>query len=177
MARDISEDVPTGPPGRAETLRDMWRSLARRWPRRLRLRRPRMTRLRWAVLGLVALLLVLWGAVAVASTSIYSARVLVVEGGAVGIPPPNGLDFGDLPRGGSLERSILFENNGRIPTGVMIVEWGGIGGLLGISDAFFTLDPGDEKQVTFEASPPRSAEAKKYSGRVIVVRVPWWTPW
>ena len=180
MARDVSEGLPTGPPGRARRLRDFWGSLAERWPRRLRLRRPRLTRLRLAVLGVVVVLVVLWGAVAVASTSIYSAQVVVVEGGAVGIPPPNDLDFGDLPPRAVAEKKIAFENNGRVPTGVLIIEWGGIGDLMAISDAFFTLDPGDEKEVTFTVDPPPSAlsgEAKKYSGRVIVVQVPWWTPW
>ncbi len=59
----------------------------------------------------------------------------------------------------------------------MILEWGGVRDLVGLSDAFFTLDPGEEKVVTFEARPPASAEAKAYTGKVIVVRVPWWTPW
>lgn len=180
MARDISEGLPTDPPRRAGRLRDLWGSLAQRWPRRLRLGRPRLTRLRLAVLGVVVVLLVLWGAVAVASTSIYSAQVLVVEGGGIGIPPPEQLDFGDLPVGASSEKKIFFENNGRVPTAVVILEWGGIRDLMGISDAFFVLDPGEEKEVTFRVEPPPSAlsgEEKAYSGKVIVVRIPWWTPW
>jgi hypothetical protein len=184
MARDVSEEgLPTGPPGRDRRLRDLWGALARRWPRRLRLSRPRITRLRLAVLGVIVVLVVLWGAVAVASTSIYSAQVLVVDSGGIGIPPPTEtLDFGDVPPDATVNRVIQFENNGRVPTGVMILEWGGIGDLMGISDAFFTLDPGDEKEVTFDVTPPRSAlaqgdEEKEYSGRVIVLRVPWWTPW
>ncbi len=179
MAKDISQGAPSGTP-RSRKLPDLWGSLARRWPRRLRLGRPRLTRLRLAVLAVVVVLLVLWAAVAVSSTSTYSAQVVVVEGGAVGIPPPNDLDFGDLPVGAAAERKIAFENNGRIPTAVVILEWGGIRDLMGISDAFFVLDPGDEKEVTFTVDPPPSAlsgEAKKYTGRVIVLRVPWWTPW
>ena len=182
MARDIAEGAPTGPPmGRAERPRNLWRSLAQRWPRRLRLGRPRLTRLRLAVLGVAMVLVVLWAAVAVTSTSIYSAKVLVVPPEtAIGLPPLSELDFGDLPVGTASEKKIAFENNGRIPTAVMILEWGGIRDLMGISDAFFVLDPGDEKEITFRVQPPPSAvsgEAKEYSGRVIVVRVPWWTPW
>ncbi len=181
MASDMSEGAPVGPPlGRAGRLRDLWRSLAQHWPQRLRLGRPRITRLRLAVLGVIVVLLVLWGAVAVTSTSTYSAQVVVIEGTALGIPPPEALDFGDLPVGSAAEKTIAFENNGRVPTAVMIIEWGGIRDLMGISDAFFTLDPGDEKEVTFTVDPPPSAlsgEAKKDTGRVIVVRVPWWTPW
>ncbi len=163
MNRDLAQAAPAGRSG---------------WLSRLRLRRPRMTRLRWAVVGVIAVLFVLWVAVAVSSISVYSTQMVVVDGNAIGIPPPDEfLDFGDVPYGGYLERSILFQNNGRIPTAVMILEWGGVRDLVGLSDAFFTLDPGDEKVVTFKARPPASAEAKEYTGKVIVVRVPWWTPW
>lgn len=178
MAKDMSTDSAAGH-GR---IRDLWGAIAQRWPRRLRLRRPRVTRLRLAVLAVVAVLLLLWGAVAVASTSIYSAQVLVVEGGSVGIPPPNDLDFGDLPVAGGSQKKIVFENNGRVPTGVMILEWGGIRDLMKISDAFFTLDPGDEREITFTVEPPPSslpegAAEKGYSGKVVVIRAPWWWPW
>ena len=177
MARDMSTEIP---PRRAQRLRDLWGSLAQRIPRRLRLGRPRVTRLRLAVLGVVVVLVILWGAVAVSSTSIYSAQVLVVEGGGVGIPPPEQLDFGDLPVGAASEKRIFFKNNGRVPTAVVILEWGGIRDLMGISDAFFVIDPGDEREITFRVEPPPSAlsgEEKAYSGKVIVVRIPWWTPW
>ena len=182
MARDIAEGAPTGPPmGRAERPRNLWGSLAQRWPRRLRLGRPRLTRVRLAVLSVAVVLVALWAAVAVTSTSIYTATVVVVPvGEASGLPPPSQMDFGELPTGIASEKKIVFENNGRVPTAVMILEWGGIRDLMGISDAFFVLDPGDEREITFRVEPPPSAvsgEAKEYSGRVIVVRVPWWTPW
>ncbi len=174
MARNMAGEEATA--GLMRRLRELWDSLAQRWPRRLRPGKPRLTRLRLAVLSIVVLLLVLWGAVAVSSTSIYSAQVVVLDSPAIGVPPPEGLDFGDIPRGNSAERKITFENNGRIPTAAVIVEWGGIRGLLKISDAFFTLDPGDKKEVAFRAEAPAGGEAKKYSGKVIVLRVPWWWP-
>ncbi len=177
MAKDTAEGAPAGLAGWLDGLRRLKRgSLTPPWPR-LRLGRPRITRLRLAVLGVAAALLLLWGAVAVRSTSTYSAQVLVAKGTAIGIPPPNDLDFGDVPRGTPTEKQITFENSGRVPTGVVILEWGSIRDLLKIGDAFFILDPGDEKKVSFKVAPPASAEAKKYSGRVIVVRVPWWWPW
>ena len=174
MANDMSTDSPAG---RGRLFRGLWGSIAQRWPRRLRLGRPRLTRLRLAVLGVVLVLLFLWGAVAVSSTSIYSAQVVVVESGSIGIPPPNDLDFGDLPSGAAAEKKIAFENNGRVPTGVVILESGGIRDLLQVGDAFFTLDPGDDREITFTLEPPPSASQKKYSGKVIVIRAPWWTPW
>jgi hypothetical protein len=151
-----------------------------RWPRRLRITRPRLTRLRLAVIGTVIVLLILWAAVAASATSIYSAQVVVVEGGALGIPPPRGLDFGDLPPQSASEKKISFENNGNISTGVMVLEWGGIRDLMSVSDAFFTLDSGEQKDVTFRVEPPPTAvsgEDQKYTGKVVVVRVPVWWPW
>lgn len=182
MAKDHPKNTSAVGAGWDQGLRGLWGSLwgglGQRWPRRLSLRRPRMTRWRLAVLGGIAALVLLWSAVAAASTSIYTARVQVVDGGAVGIPPPiQNLDFGDVPRGASVERTILFENQGRIPTAVLLFEWGGPRDFMGIGDAFFLLDPGEEKKVRFEVSPPFSAESKTYSGRVIVLRVPWWWPW
>ena len=178
MNRDLSQEAPADRSGWLNKLGALPASIGRRLPRRLTLRRPRLTRLRLAILGVIGVLFVIWAAVAISSTSIYSTQLVVVDGNAIGIPPPdNSLDFGDVPPGGYLERSMQFENNGSIPTAVMILEWGGVRDLVGLSDAFFTLDPGDEKVVTFEARPPASAEAKKYTGKVVVVRVPWWLPW
>ena len=178
MARDMSTDRPAG---RGRLIRNLWGSIAQRWPRRLRLHRPRLTRLRLAVLAGVAVLVFLWGAAAVASTTTYSAQIVVVGvDQPVGLAPPVGqLDFGDLPPGIASEKSIMFENSGRVPTAVMILEWGGIRDLLQVGDAFFTLDPGGKKEVVFKVEPPPSAvsgEAKEYSGRVIVIRAPWWWP-
>ena len=175
MARDMSTEIP---PPQARGLGGLWGSLVQRWPRRLRLGRPRLTRVRLAVLSVAVVLVALWAAVAVTSTSIYSAKVVVVlPGEPVGLPPPSQMDFGELPTGIASEKKIVFENNGRVPTAVMILEWGGIGDLMGISDAFFVIDPGDMKEITFRVEPPPSADTKEYSGKVIVVRVPWWTPW
>ncbi len=142
----------------------------------LRARLPRLTRARVVVAGVVILILLLWGAVIASSTSMYSAQVLVPEGGSIGIPPPRGLDFGDVPRGASAEKRIQLENQGRLDTYVVVFTWGGIRDLLGVSDAFFNMKPGDERTLTFEASIPISAPQKKYTGRVFVVRLPWWWP-
>ncbi len=142
----------------------------------LRRRLPRVTRMRVAVAGTVILILLVWGAVIARSTSIYSAQVLVPEGGAIGIPPPTGLDFGDVPRGASAEKRIQLTNEGRLNTYVVVFTWGSIGDLLNVSDAFFNMKPGEKRTLTFEASIPISAPQKKYTGRVFVVRLPWWWP-
>jgi hypothetical protein len=156
----------------------IWRAVVNRWPWRLTVQRPRLSRWRLAALAGVGILLAMWAAIVVSSITIYSAQVLVTDGAAIGIPPPDErLDFGDVPRADRVERGITFTNHGRIPTAVMILEWGGIRDLLHVSDAFFTLDPGEERKIRFHVQPPASAETTKYSGKVIVVRAPWWWPW
>ncbi len=67
-------------------LRALWKRLP--GPLRRRLRLPRLTRRRLAVLGVVGLLVVVLGAVAVSSTSTYSAYVTFRELRMVGIPSP-----------------------------------------------------------------------------------------
>lgn len=152
-------------------------ALAERWPRRLRLGQPRVTRWRLAVLGVVALLVILWGAVAVSSTTTYSTTVLITEGGGIGIPPPfENLDFGDVPRNLEMHRNVMLENNGKLDTYVLIFSWGGIREFLSIDDAFFNLAPGDGRTVDFSVRAPANAPEERHSGRVFIVRLPWWWP-
>jgi hypothetical protein len=107
----------------------------------------------------------------------YSATVLVAEQGGIGIPPPNEeLDFGDVSPGLNMSRHMVLKNEGNLDSYVVIISWGSIRDFMGISDAFFHLEPGNEKTVEFKVRPPAGAEAKRYSGRVLVVRVPWWWP-
>lgn len=160
----------------SEGWRARLRSLAGRLPRP-RLRWPRLRRWQLAALGVLVLLLAVWVGVSIGSSRMYSAQMYVVEGGSVGIPPPIELDFGDLPRGMAIDRKITLENNGFVPMRVTIVEWGNISDFVDISDAFFTLRPGEERTVTFTATSWMSAEAKKYSGKILVTQVPWPFPW
>jgi len=136
-------------------------------------RLPKITVRRLIVAG-VLLGVVAWLFAVVSSVTVYSTQLVVVDGNAIGIPPPTAsLDFGDVPRGGQLERSIRFENSGIMPTAVLVIEWGGARDFTRVSDASFSLGPGEEKTVTFDARPPASAPAKAYKGKVIVLRIPW----
>ena len=139
-------------------------------------RLPKITGRRLIALGALVGV-VTWLFVIISSVSVYSTQLVVVEGGTLGIPPPTeNLDFGDVPRGGQLQRFITFENSGIIPTAVVLVEWGGARDFTHVSDAFFSLAPGDDKTVVFDARPPASAAANTYKGKVIAIRVPWWCP-
>jgi hypothetical protein len=158
--------TPAGPAG--GRLRALWG----------RLRLPRVTRWRLVALGAVLLVVLGWGSVAVSSTTMYSATVLVAEpGSGIGIPPPTeSLDFGDVPQGMPMHRNVILENNGKLDSYVLILSWGGIRDFLSIDDAFFNLAPGEQRTVDFSVRAPANAPPERKSGRVFIVRLPWWWP-
>lgn len=155
-----------------------WRSRLPAWRPRLALRWPQLARWQLIALAVVAFLLVLLSGTTLGLSTSYSAQIFVVEGGAIGLPPPlERLDFGDAPRGVVVERKIGLENNSPIPLRVFVFAMGDIRDFITVDDAFFRLGPGDEHTIVVEARPPASAEAKKYEGRVVVVQMPWPFPW
>ncbi|MDO8615492.1 MAG: hypothetical protein Q7T33_07105 [Dehalococcoidia bacterium] len=159
-------------------LADLWASLARRWPRWLRLHLPRLKLWQLAIVGIPLLMFVLWLTAAARSTSTYSASVLVTET-RHGIADPKSLfDFGDLPPTASIDHKLTLKNDGKVDTYVMIGVFGGIRDFLNIEDAFFSLKPGEERQILVKLSLPATAEpGKEYSGRVVITRLPFWAPW
>jgi len=137
----------------------------------------RLTRWRLLVGGAAFLAVLLWLAVAASAITTYSSTVLFTEGGGIGIPPPfENLDFGDVPRGMPMHRDVILENNGKLDTYIMVFTWGGIRDFLSVDDAFFNLSPGEQRNVDFAVGAPANANLKRYSGRVFVVRLPWWWP-
>jgi hypothetical protein len=134
---------------------------------------------RWQLLlgGAAFLAVLLWLAVAASSITTYSSTVLFTDGGGIGIPPPfENLDFGDVPRGMPMHRDVILENNGKLDSYVMVFTWGGIRDFLSVDDAFFNLSPGEQRNVGFSVGAPANANLKRYSGRVFVLRLPWWWP-
>ena len=175
MAKQIDEPIAVGGEPRGAFP---WRRLLPTWRPRLALRWPALNRWQLIALGLVVTLLVVWSGSTIGLTKTYSAQVFVVEGGAIGIPPPlESLDFGDAPRGTGIERRITLKNDSPIPLRVFVFAWGDIRDLISIDDAFFKLGAGGEHSILFELRAPASAEAKKYDGRVFVVQTPWPFPW
>jgi hypothetical protein len=137
------------------------------------------TRRRWAFYGLF-LLLALFVLFEWRATITYSAQVIVIERTdelIVGInPTTERLDFGDLTQGSSQVRPLVLENSSVLPQRISIVVTGEIGQFIQISDAFFTLERGETRNVDFTLFVPPNAEPRKYSGRVLVLRAPW-SPW
>ncbi len=174
MASRTSEPAGSGT-GRG--LGDAWGAVSRRWPRRLRLGRPRLTGQRLAVLGVLGVVFLLWSAVTVLSTTTYSTTVLFTEGGGIGLPPPfENLDFGDVPAGMEMHRNVILENNGKLDAFVVVIPWGGIRDFFHVDDAFFNMSPGENRNVDFSVYAPANTAEGRHSGRVFILRLPWWWP-
>ena len=152
--------------------------MGKRLPAPVRRRLPRFTRWRLAFLAGIILFMLLWSGAAASSTSIYSATVLVTET-THGIADPNALfDFGDLPPTAAIDHKLTLKNDGRMNTYIMIMTFGGIRDFLDLEDAFFNLEPGEEREILVKLTVPSTAEpGKRYSGRVVVTRLPWGLPW
>ena len=152
--------------------------MGKRLPAPVRRRFPRFTRWRLALLAGILLAMLLWFGAAASSTSIYSATVLVTESTHGIAPPGNPFDFGDLPPTASMDNKLIYKNDGRMNTYIMIMVFGDIRDFLDVQDAFFNLKPGEEREILVKLSVPATAEpGKRYNGRVVVTRLPWGLPW
>lgn len=175
MAQELSEESPDVGEQELPSVAAGFLS----WLRRLLLGLQPRTRRRWALYALLFVLALFvlfeWRA-----TTTYSSQVIVIQRTdvlIVGInPTTERMDFGDLTQGSSQVRPLVLENSGVLPWRVSIIVMGEIGQFIQISDAFFTLDRGETKNVDFTLILPPNAAPGKYSGRVLVLRVPW-SPW
>ena len=127
-----------------------------------------------AVIALGALL-VLVGTFFVQSMTIYNSQVIAKEtGSAIGIAPfTDRIDFGDIPQGAGVGKTLMLENAGTVPNQVIVFVFGNISDLVEIEPSSLSLEPGESRQVEFKLLMPASATPeRKYSGKVIVLRLP-----
>jgi len=104
----------------------------------------------------------------------YKMAVNVVEGeNIMGVnPTTEKLDFGDLSRNNGMTRYITLASGGGMSTYVIIWKRGNISDLVKVDRNFFTINSGEEVQLSFEINIPPSAPIKKYSGSVWIFRLP-----
>ena len=163
--------------GIAARPRQVLAAIAGRLPAPVRTRLAGFTRWRIAVLAGILLLMLLWSGAAATSTSIYSAQFLVTATTNTIAPPDALFDFGGLPPTASITHKLTLKNDGKLNTYVMIMVFGDIRDFLDISDAFFNLKPGQEREIDMKLTVPSTAQPdKRYNGRVVVTRLPWWSP-
>ena len=122
----------------------------------------------------IALLLIWITAIQYISADKYEAVVNVLEQNEkVGINPTSDrLDYGDLPKGKRLSRSIVIENNGNINIYVIVLKTGSISEIIKISRNNFVLNSGDKEKIELPLELPISADKNKYDGRIIIFKIP-----
>ena len=130
---------------------------------------------RYIALIAVGVVLVLAIAFFVQATTIYSSQVIAKpKGDAIGMAPfTDRVDFGDIPQGQAVTKELILENEGTVANSIRIFIIGGIGGFIDIDPASFSLEPGESQNVKLRLTMPATAEPeKKFSGRVIILRLP-----
>ena len=128
-------------------------------------------------IGFIALGVVLILAVTflIQAMTIYDSQVIVKEAGAaIGIAPfTDRIDFGDIPQGAAIGKTLVLENDGAVANYITIFIIGNISDLVRIEPSSFSLEPGESAEVDFKMQMPASATPeKKYTGKVIVLRLP-----
>jgi hypothetical protein len=110
------------------------------------------------------------------STNIYSARVVTVEaGGSIGMAPfTDRIDFGDVPQGTSVTKTVSLKNNGNSSNTIKVYVLGSISQLIDVVPGkSFELAAGKSQDIDFKLSMPASAPVgKKFTGRIIILKLP-----
>jgi len=107
--------------------------------------------------------------------TIYPTQVIAKKSGeAIGMAPfTDRIDFGDVPQGGGISKTLILENMGTVPNQINIFIIGNIGDLVKLEPKSVTLEPGESTEVDFNLTMPVSATPeKKYTGQVFVLRLP-----
>ena len=107
--------------------------------------------------------------------TIYDTQVIAKKAGEpIGINPlTDRIDFGDIPQGQEVGKTLIMENAGTVPNQVNVFIIGSIGDLVKVRPGSLTIEPGEIKEVNFRLTMPASAPVeKKYTGKVFILRLP-----
>lgn len=126
------------------------------------------------ILIIITTIILLILVVQIVNAAKYKMVVNVVEGeNKTGINPlADKLDFGDLSRNSGMTRYVTLKSGGGISTYVIVWKMGEISDLVKVDKNSFVLKPGEETKIAFEITIPPSAPIKKYSGWIIIFRLP-----
>ena len=109
-------------------------------------------------------------------SNIYSMKAVAVEAGSRvnADQVTERLDFGDIPQGEQVTRTLVLDNNGDSDHSIKIWMIGSIAQAIDVEPGTsFELKAGTRQDVDFILAMPDSApEEKKYTGRVIIVELP-----
>jgi hypothetical protein len=107
--------------------------------------------------------------------TIYDTQVIAKAAGEpLGMAPfTDRIDFGDIPQGEGVGKTLIMENEGAVPNQVVVFVIGNIGDLVTVNPDSVSLEPGEKVEVDFDLTMPVSAPPeKKYTGKVFVLRLP-----
>lgn len=107
--------------------------------------------------------------------TIYNTQVIAKGAGEpIGIAPfTDRIDFGDVPQGEAVGKTLIMENEGAIPNNITVFIIGNIGDLVNVSPSSISLEPGETAEIELGLTMPASATPeKKYTGRVFILRLP-----
>jgi len=107
--------------------------------------------------------------------TIYNTQAIAKEKGeAIGIAPfTDRIDFGDIPQGETVGKSLIMENEGAVPNQISIFIIGNIGDLVEVNPSSVSLEPGESREIELELTMPASVTPeKKFTGRVFILRLP-----
>jgi threonine/homoserine efflux transporter RhtA len=110
------------------------------------------------------------------SSNIYSAQAVAVEaGGPIGMAPfTDRIDFGDIPQGQGVTKTVVLENTGDNDNSIKIWVMGSIGQMIDVKPGkSFELKAGSTQDVDFIFNMPVSTPVgKKFTGRIIILKLP-----
>ena len=132
-------------------------------------------RKRYIALIALGVLLLLASTFLFQAMTIYDSQVIAKEeGSAIGIAPfTDRIDFGDVPQGATVGKTLILENAGVIPNQINIFVIGSIGDLVKVNPGSLSLEAGETKEVKFELTMPASVPVEsKFSGKVFILRLP-----
>jgi hypothetical protein len=128
------------------------------------------------ILTVVIVILAIAGFFFWRSTTIYSAQaVTVVSGSTIGIAPfTDRVDFGDIPQGDTISKTVTLTNSGNNSNSIKIYILGSISQMITVTPGkSFAIGAGESQDINFQLAMPASAAVgKKFTGRIIILKLP-----
>jgi len=110
------------------------------------------------------------------SSNIYSTQAVAVEAeGNIGLAPfTDRVDFGDVPQGESVTKTVILENTGDNDNTIRIWIMGSISQMIDVEPGkTFELKANSTREIDFRFTMPASAPVgKKFTGRIIIMKLP-----
>jgi hypothetical protein len=134
-------------------------------------------KLYYILIFVVVLVLAVGAAFFFMSSTIYSSQAVAIEKDKqIGMAPfTDRIDFGDIPAGKEVSKSVVLENAGDGDSNIHVMVWGSIANLVSeLPEAPFVLKAGVTQDLRFKLNMPATAEpGRKFSGKIIIMRLPW----